>query len=98
MSKWRPRHTPMDRRVFLQGAVTGAMALAWPRRGSADAHDLEVVRQQFEKRHDEALQRLQEWIRQPAIAAENKGVTEGCNITMGLLREAGFGEVTKLPT
>src|SRR5262249_2289441 len=43
-------------------------------------------------------QRLQHWIRQPSIAAENRGMTEGCDLTMQLLREAGFAQVTKAPT
>jgi acetylornithine deacetylase/succinyl-diaminopimelate desuccinylase-like protein len=88
----------MNRRAFLQDAIGGATALAWPRRALADAGDLGPVRAQVEKRHDEALQRLQEWIRQPSIAAENKGVNEGCDLTMCLLRDAGFGKVTKIPT
>ena len=88
----------MNRRAFLQGAVAGATTLAWPLRARADAGDLGPVRAQVEKRHDEALQRLQEWIRQPSIAAENKGVSEGCDLTMRLLRDAGFSKVTKIPT
>ena len=91
-------HRVMHRRAFLQGAVAGATTLAWPRRARADAGDLGPVRAQVEKRHNEALQRLQEWIRQPSIAAENKGVSEGCDLTMRLLRDAGFGKVTKIPT
>jgi acetylornithine deacetylase/succinyl-diaminopimelate desuccinylase-like protein len=44
------------------------------------------------------VQRLQEWIRQPSIAAENRGMTEGCELTMRLLRDAGFGHVIKVST
>jgi acetylornithine deacetylase/succinyl-diaminopimelate desuccinylase-like protein len=88
----------MDRRAFLQGVMTGTAALAWPQRAHGDQHDLDAIRAQIEKRHDETVKRLQEWIRQPSIAAENKGMTEGCNLMMRLLREAGFGEVTKVPT
>jgi acetylornithine deacetylase/succinyl-diaminopimelate desuccinylase-like protein len=92
-------HSPLtNRRVFLHSALAGATALAWPCRARADARELEAVRAQIEKRHDEAVQRLQEWVRQPSIAAENKGVTEGCDLTMRLLRDAGFGAVTKVPT
>src|SRR2546422_9983678 len=47
--------------------------------------------------HDAAVQRLQEWIRQPSIAAEHRGVDEGCELTMRMLREAGFGAVTNVP-
>jgi acetylornithine deacetylase/succinyl-diaminopimelate desuccinylase-like protein len=87
-----------SRRTFLQNAVAGAAALALPRWARAAASDLDGIRAEIEKRHDEAVQRLQEWIRQPSIAAENRGMTEGCDLMMRLLREAGFGEVTKVPT
>src|SRR6185436_8982344 len=79
-------------------AAVSATVLAWPHRARADAGDLGPVRVQVEKRHDEAVQRLQEWIRQPSIAAENNGVSEGCDLTMRLLRDAGFCKVTKIPT
>src|SRR5262245_16671182 len=59
--------TPVKRRAFLQGAVGGAAALAWPHWAQADTGDLGEVLAQIEKRHDEAVHRLQEWIRQPSI-------------------------------
>jgi acetylornithine deacetylase/succinyl-diaminopimelate desuccinylase-like protein len=68
-----------------------------PRRAWAAA-DLKPIYQQVEKRHDEALARLQEWIRQPTIAAESRGITEGCDLTMRLLRDAGFGKVEAVST
>ena len=89
----------MDRRVFLQDAAATAAAVAlpgWARTNQPD--DLAPIFAQIEKRHDEAVQRLQEWIRQPSIAAENRGVDEGCELTMRMLREAGFSAVTKVPT
>ncbi len=89
---------PTDRRAFLKGAVAGVAVLAWPRSVRANGSELDAVRAQIEKRHDEAVERLQAWIRQPSIAAENRGVTEGCDLTMRMLREAGFGQVTKVPT
>jgi acetylornithine deacetylase/succinyl-diaminopimelate desuccinylase-like protein len=88
----------MNRRVFLHNAIAGAAALSLPRTALADTHDLDAIRSQIEKRHDESVQRLQEWIRQPSIAAENRGVSEGCDLTMRLLRDAGFGEVKKIPS
>jgi len=88
----------MNRRTFLNGALVSTAALAFPRRSRADQDDLGPIFAQIEKHHDEAVQRLQEWIRQPSIAAENRGVSEGCDLTMRFLREAGFGEVTKIPT
>src|SRR5438046_7472760 len=89
----------MDRRVFLQDAAATAAAVALPALArTSQPDDLAPIFAQIEKRHDEAVQRLQEWIRQPSIAAENRGMNEGCELTMRMLREAGFGQVTKLPT
>ena len=68
-----------------------------PRRASAAA-DLKPIYDQVEKRHAEAIARLQEWIRQPTIAAESRGITEGRDLTMRLLRDAGFGKVESVPT
>jgi acetylornithine deacetylase/succinyl-diaminopimelate desuccinylase-like protein len=92
----------MDRRFFLQGTATTAVALAVPHTTTAalaaEDRDLEPIFSQITKHHDESVQRLQAWIHQPSIAAENRGVSEGCDLTMRFLREAGFGEVTKIPT
>src|SRR5204863_1662296 len=51
-----------------------------------------------QKQHDENVQRLQTWIRQPSIAAENRGMQEGCRLMMDMLREAGFAQVAQVPT
>src|SRR5262245_18376672 len=88
----------IDRRSFLGAAVAGAAAFALPRSVASDSIDMNGIREQIEKRHSEAVQRLQDWIRQPSIAAENRGVNEGCDLMMRLLRDAGFGQVTKVPT
>ncbi len=89
----------IDRRAFLQSALGGAAALGAARRAiGADTSDKKAVAAEVEKHHDEAVQRLQTWVRQPSIAAENRGMTEGCDLTMGMLREAGFDHVTKVPT
>src|ERR1700684_2024779 len=93
-----------DRRTFLQGAVASAAALAlpsWTRASAAPAvpaDEMEGIRAEIEKRHDESVQRLQHWIQQPSIAAENRGMNEGCELTMRMLRDAGFDRVTKVPT
>ena len=92
------------RRLFLQNAVAGAAALALPKWAHAaavpaiPADEMDGIRAQIEKRHDESVQRLQHWIQQPSIAAENRGMTEGCDLTMQMLRDAGFDQVTKVPT
>jgi len=89
-----------DRRTFLETAAAGAAALALPHwtRAADPASDLGPIFAEIEKRHDESLKRLQTWIRQPSIAAENRGMNEGCELTMQMLRDAGFAQVTKVPT
>ncbi len=57
-----------------------------------------ALRAEIAKRHDEGVKRLQEWIRQPSIAAENRGMQEGCDLLMRYLRDAGFQSVSKVPT
>jgi len=90
----------MDRRTFLQTAAAGAASLALSKNSLSDqaTPNVAAIQKEVEKRHDESVQRLQEWIRQPSIAAEKRGVDEGCELTMRLLRDAGFGDVTKVPT
>ena len=88
----------MDRRTFLGGAAATAAALAWPRSSAAAGPDLSRYRKEIEKRHDEAVQRLQKWIHQPSIAAENNGVVEGCELFIRMLRDAGFQSAVKVPT
>ncbi len=91
----------MNRRDLLKGAAAGAVTLALPARlstGAARSADLNHVLAQVEKRHDEAVKRLQEWIRQPSIAAENRGMNEGCELMIRLLKDAGFDRAEKVPT
>src|SRR5262245_47831563 len=86
-----------SRREFLGTAAVSAAALALPRAGRAAAAG-DALRAEVEMRHDEAVKRLQEWVRQPSIAAENRGMDEGCELTMRLLRDAGFQAVSRVPT
>jgi acetylornithine deacetylase/succinyl-diaminopimelate desuccinylase-like protein len=89
-----------DRRKFLQTTAATAAALALPRWTNAASapSDLDPIFAEIQKRHDESLKRLQTWIHQPSIAAENRGMNEGCELTMLMLREAGFAQVAKVPT
>jgi acetylornithine deacetylase/succinyl-diaminopimelate desuccinylase-like protein len=88
----------MNRRDFLN-AAGGAAALAASRTArAANSADLKPLFAEADKRHDEAVQRLQDWIRQPSIAAESRGMNEGCDLMIRMLRDAGFGQVTKVPS
>jgi acetylornithine deacetylase/succinyl-diaminopimelate desuccinylase-like protein len=91
----------MNRRDFLQGTAVGAATLALPIRLSgaqSSAGDLSPVLAQVEKQHGDTVQRLQEWIRQPSIAAENRGMEEGCQMMIRLLKDAGFQRAEKVST
>jgi acetylornithine deacetylase/succinyl-diaminopimelate desuccinylase-like protein len=100
----------IDRRAFMIGAAAGAATLAMPQWAGATTEpfsgmaplsfddDLAPIRAEVAKRHDEAVSRLQNWIKQPSIAAENRGMNEGCELMMQMLREAGFQQVAKVPT
>lgn len=85
----------MNRRSFLQASIAAAVSRPI---AAAPADDLRAIQAEIDKQHDESIHRLQDWIRQPSIAAENRGMTEGCDHMMRLLRDAGFDQVTKVPT
>ena len=89
----------MNRRTFLHGAAVGAATLALPAPAKKTTSGLEPVHAEIEKRHDEAVKRLQDWIRQPSIAAENRGMTEGCELhDPAAARTPASTRPTALPT
>jgi acetylornithine deacetylase/succinyl-diaminopimelate desuccinylase-like protein len=88
----------MNRRELLQGAAVGAATLAWPTRILAASADWKPVLAEVDKRHDEAVKRLQEWIRLPSIAAENRNMAEGCDLMIRLLKDAGFQRAERVST
>jgi acetylornithine deacetylase/succinyl-diaminopimelate desuccinylase-like protein len=90
--------TPLNRRTFLTGTAAGALTFACAPYGWTADNDLEPIRAEIKKRHDESVRRLQQWIHQESIAAENRGVAEGCELAMQLLRDAGFQNVSRIPT
>src|SRR5687767_6869444 len=91
--------TLQNRRTFIGSTLaTGAALLVSGRSHAAAASDRAPIYQQIEQRHDEAVQRLQDWIRQPSIAAENRGMEEGCTLMMKMLRDVGFQQVERRPT
>jgi acetylornithine deacetylase/succinyl-diaminopimelate desuccinylase-like protein len=91
------RMSPITRRDFLGATAASAAALALPRSLRA-ADGLDAVQSEIVRRHDEGIARLQEWIRQPSIAAENRGMAEGCELLMRFAKEAGFQQVARVPT
>jgi acetylornithine deacetylase/succinyl-diaminopimelate desuccinylase-like protein len=86
-----------SRRRFLSASASSAAALALPRLGFSAA-DLQPIRREVEKRHDEGIARLQEWVKLPSIAAEDRAMDEGCALMIRLAREAGFDQAVRVDT
>jgi acetylornithine deacetylase/succinyl-diaminopimelate desuccinylase-like protein len=62
------------------------------------ADDHADIKAEITKRHDEAVKRLQDWIGQVSIAAENRGYPDGADYMATLARDAGFQEATVVNT
>jgi acetylornithine deacetylase/succinyl-diaminopimelate desuccinylase-like protein len=88
----------MDRRLFITTLAAGTAAYAFPQTQSSADPDLAPILAEIPKHHDESVQRLQQWIRLPSIAAENRGMNEGCELMIRMLKEAGFQTAVKVPT
>src|SRR5204863_9843448 len=87
----------MTRKAFFVAAIAAATIFvsnqqAW----SAD--DLADIKEQITKQHDQTVKRLQDWIHQVSIAAENRGYPEGADYMIKLLQEAVFDQATQVPT
>src|SRR5664279_5944507 len=62
------------------------------------ADDLAPIKTEITKRHDEAVKRLQDWIKLPSIAAENLNSAEGAEYMAKLAKDAGFQQATVVQT
>jgi acetylornithine deacetylase/succinyl-diaminopimelate desuccinylase-like protein len=90
----------IDRRDFVQGALTTAAALAVGLRPSIRIHQRpsDDVIAQIALQHDKTVKILQDWIALPSIAAENRGYPQGAEYMAQLARDAGFDHVEVVPT
>ncbi len=87
----------IDRRLLIQGAGASAM-LFTPGAAFAQSGDLPAIRKAVEAGHQKSVKRIQDWIRNPSIAAENYRMPEGADYMAKLARDAGFTNVEKIPT
>jgi acetylornithine deacetylase/succinyl-diaminopimelate desuccinylase-like protein len=87
----------LSRRSFVAGSAALGLVAAHPTL-AASASDRQSIYREAERLHDESVQRLQDWVRNPTIAAEGRNVEEGCAHMMRLLDEAGFQTVKRMPT
>ena len=95
----------INRRDFMLNATAAGLVLANPRtsqaaadKPTAAARDRAPIYREIERLHDETVQRLQDWIRNPTIAAQQRGVDIGAGYLIRLLRDAGFQRAEPMPT
>ena len=84
-----------SRRSVLRGMLAGAASLALP---SLARDDLAPVYEQIARHHEQSIRRIQQWIHQATIAAENVGGEEGVQQMIELLRDAGFQRADRVGT
>jgi acetylornithine deacetylase/succinyl-diaminopimelate desuccinylase-like protein len=87
----------LTRRDLLGAAAATAAVSSLPRFTFA-ADELSAIYAEIGRRHDESVRRLQDWIRLPSIAAENRGTNEGCALMIQLLKDAGFQSAAQADT
>ncbi|CAN5503945.1 M20/M25/M40 family metallo-hydrolase [soil metagenome] len=79
--------------------VCGLAVLALPFSTSRAADkDFDELKAQVTKQHDESIKRLQDWIKQVSIAAEDRGYPEGADYMIQLLKDAGFQKAERVET
>jgi acetylornithine deacetylase/succinyl-diaminopimelate desuccinylase-like protein len=91
----------LTRRDFVThtaGAGAALWAATHAATAAAKAKGLGAVYDEIGRRHDETLARLQDWIRQPSIAAENIGMQEGAELMKKLALDAGFQQAEVIQT
>jgi acetylornithine deacetylase/succinyl-diaminopimelate desuccinylase-like protein len=86
----------MKIRLFIAAITTAAVLGSSQHLRSAD--DFADIKTEIAKRHDESVKRLQEWIHQVSIAAEDRGYPEGAEYMAKLARDAGFQQATVINT
>jgi acetylornithine deacetylase/succinyl-diaminopimelate desuccinylase-like protein len=62
------------------------------------APDLAEIKAQVVQEHDEAIQRLRDWIKLPSIAAENLNYPQGADLMAQMLKDAGFQKAERVET
>ncbi len=88
----------MNPKSFLMATVAGAACLLASQAVWAAEPHFSEIKAAIENQHEEGVKRLQEWIRLPSIAAENRGFPAGAEHMVRLLKDAGFQKATIIET
>lgn len=87
----------IDRRFLMQAAAASAFVFR-PGAALAQSGDMAALRAAAEAGYGASVQRIQDWIRNPSIAAENFRMAEGAQYMMNLVKDAGFDYAEIIPT
>src|SRR6184192_3831716 len=82
---------------FICALAATALVAAIQNASSAESQHADI-KAEITNGHDQAVKRLQDWIAQVSIAAEDRGYPEGAEYMAQLAREAGFQQATVLNT
>jgi acetylornithine deacetylase/succinyl-diaminopimelate desuccinylase-like protein len=88
----------MNRKTFLAAAVISVAIATLAQPAWSAENEFADIQAQVTKQHDEAVKRLQDWIHQVSIAAEDRGYPEGAEYMAKLARDAGFQQATVITT
>jgi acetylornithine deacetylase/succinyl-diaminopimelate desuccinylase-like protein len=88
----------MNPRTLIMRSALAAALLAFTPLSWAEPADVAAIEAQVARQHDAGVQRLQEWIRLPSIAAEDRGFPEGPRHLVSLLESAGFQKAVVVET
>lgn len=83
--------------VLLATIVSATFLQAFQPAWSAEP-DLSEIKAVVAEQHDEGVNRLQEWIRLPSIAAEDRGFPAGPEYMVSMLKDAGFQKASIIET
>jgi acetylornithine deacetylase/succinyl-diaminopimelate desuccinylase-like protein len=86
----------MNRTPYIATALA-AFTLSTTPAYSAD-NDLALIKAEVTKQHEEGVKRVQDWIKQVSIAAEDRGYPEGAEYMAQLAKDAGFQQATVVNT
>src|SRR5438128_12088796 len=86
----------MNTRILSRIAIVALIAGA--SHAFSAENDVATIKTEITKRHDEAVKRLQDWIGQVSIAAENRDYPQGAEYMAKLARDAGFQQATVINT
>ncbi len=94
------KYPSIDRRQALRGTAmvgAGAMFLS-PGMALSASSDMTAIRKAAEAGREASIQRIQDWIKLPSIAAEDLNMAEGAEYMAMLAKDAGFQHVEIVPT